>query len=247
MLRAAAFATLLIGCASNDQIAPSSLEYDDLALSVGSTIAMPSGGGELGAFGDVVALSHGKLPAGFQASADGTITGTHTGLGYSYRVVCRSAQGTAGACDGTTDGVEAQVAWTGALQLPDTGMSFVRTGPWALSGLTQGVAMANGTATLSYESRIANPDRGDVSTYHLDYDATYDGVAFDTVALKALGGDIHYTIAVTRTTVGKSASAERHYDVTATVTLNGDGTATMDLDGAHQYKLELASATVVRI
>ena len=247
MLRAAALATLLIGCASNDQIAPTSREYDDLAMSVGSTLAMPSGGGELGAFGDVVALSRGKLPSGFVANADGTVAGKHTGLGYSYRLVCRSAQGTAGACDGTTDGVEAQVTWTGALQLPDTGMSFDRTGPWAVSGLTQGVATANGTATLSYDSRIANPDRGDVSTYHLDYDATYTDVVFDTQTLVAIGGDIHYTIAVTRRTVGKATDVERRYDVVATIALNGDGTATMDLDGAHQYKVELASATVVRL
>ena len=247
MLRTAALVTLLFGCASNDQIAPSSLEYDDLALSVGSTVAMPHGGGELGAFGDVVALSHGELPPGFVASADGTVTGRHTGLGYSYRVVCRNAQGVAGACDGATDGVEAQVAWTGALDLPDTGMSFDRTGPWAVSGLTQGVATANGTATLAYDSRIANPDRGDISTYHLDYAATYVDVAYDTTLLKALGGEIHYTIAVARREVGKTSDVQSHYDIEATITLDGNGTATMDLDGAHQYRLDLATATVVRI
>ena len=254
MLRTAALATLLVGCASNDQIAPTSLEYDDLALSVASTVAMPRGGGELGAFSDVVALAHGQLPAGFTVAEDGSVRGTHIGLGYSYHVVCRSAQGApsasesrTGACGSTTDSVDAQVAWTGALELPNTGMEFDRTGLWALSGLTQGIATASGTATLAYDSRIANPDRGTVSTYHLAYDATYDGVAYDTVQLVALGGDIHYMIAVDRHETDGHSDSTRHYDVDATITLNGDGTATVDLDGAHQYKLTLATSTVVRI
>ncbi len=245
MLRFAALVTVLVGCASNDQIPPSSLEYDDLALSVGSTIAMPQGG-ELGAVGDVVTLAHGALPPGFTASADGTVTGSHAGLGYSYRVVCKDAQGASAPCDGTSDAIDADVSWTGSLDLPDTGMDFQRTGPWVLSGMPQGIATANGTATLDYDSRVANPDRGEVSTYHLAYAATYDDVAYDTVAMTVLGGDIHYAIAVDRAVTGVNAG-ENHYDVAATIELAGDGTATIDLDHAHQYKLTLATATVVRI
>ena len=247
MLRFASLGLLLtIGCASNDQIPPSDLEYDDLALSVGSTVAMPSGGGELGAFGDVVAIAHGLLPKGFAAAADGTISGDHTGLGYRYQVLCRNAQGAVEACGTTTDAFDAQVAWTGALQLPDTGMQFERTGPWAVSGLTQPVATATGTATLAYDSRIANPDRGTVSTYHLTYAATYDNVAYDTAALKALGGDIRYALSVIRTETRSAQMVESEYQVDAMIALAGDGTATMDLDGTHQYTLNLTTGVVVR-
>ena len=246
MLRFASLGLLLIGCASNDQIPPSDLEYDDLALSVGSTVAMPSGGGELGAFGDVVAIAHGVVPKGFALGTDGTISGKHTGLGYSYKLLCRNAQGTVGACDGTTVAADAQVSWTGALQLPDTGMQFDRSGPWAVSGLTQGVATANGTATLAYDSRVANPDRGTVSTYHLSYAATYDNVAYDTAALKALGGDITYALDVIRTETRQAQVVQSEYVVDATIALLGDGTATMGLDGTHQYTLDLATGIVVR-
>ena len=244
MLRLASLGLLLLGCATADPTAPSSLEYNDLALAVGSTVATPSGGGELGAFGDVVALAHGRLPTGFTASADGTITGTHAGLGYRYALVCRDVQGATGACDGATDAVAAQVSWTGGLDLPDTGMQLDRTGMWALSGLTRGVATASGTATLAYASRIANRDRGTESTYRLAYAATYTDVAYDTVALHAMAGDLHYALVVTRTATG---SAPSDHAVDASLALLGDGTATIDLDGAQRYTLDLATGAVVRI
>jgi len=227
MTKLALLASLITGCASNDQIAPSQGEYDDLALSIGSTVAMPNGGGELGALGDVVAIAHGALPAGFVKGDDGVISGTHTGIDYSYRVTCDGAQ-----CD-------AEVAWNGSLQLPTTGMSFDRSGPWQLTLGSDG-ATANGSAKLTYESTITNIDRGYTNTYALTYDGTYDGVSPTT-------GALHYAIGVERHQTATNTKEVTHYDVDADLAMNGDGTATMTLDGAHVYEVTLATASVVRL
>jgi hypothetical protein len=227
MTKLALLASLVVsGCASNDQIAPSQAEYDDLALSIGSTVAMPNGGGELGALGDVVAIAHGGLPTGFAKGTDGVITGTHTGLDYSYQVACDGAQ------------CAAQVAWNGSLDLPTTGMTFDRSGPWTFT-LGDG-ATANGTATLTYESTIVNTDRGYTNTYALTYDGTYENVS-------ATSGDIHYAISVERHQSATNDEEVTHYDVDADLAVNGDGTATMTLDGGHAYALTLATASVVRL
>lgn len=225
MTRLAVLLSLVVGCASNDQIGPSQSEYDDLALSIGSTVAMPNGGGELGALGDVVAIAHGDaLPAGFKRGDDGVISGTHTGLDYSYTVACDGAQ------------CAADVAWNGELQLPTTGMSFDRTGPWTFT-LGSG---ANGTAKLNYESTITNNDRGYTNTYALTYDGTYENVTATT-------GNIHYALGVERHQTATNTEEVTHYDVDADLALNGDGTATMTLDGGRVYQLTLATASVVRL
>lgn len=226
MTKLALLASLVVsGCASNDQIPPAQAEYDDLALSIGSTVAMPNGGGELGALGDVVAIAHGGLPAGFTKDDQGVISGTHTGLAYSYTVACDGAQ------------CAAEVLWNGSLDLPTTGMSFDRSGPWTLS---LGADSATGTAKLEYTSKIVNSDRGFTNTYALSYDGTYTNVSATT-------GDIHYAIGVERNQDATNIKEVTHYDIDADMALNGDGTATLTLDGEHLYQVTLATASVVRL
>ena len=216
-------------------------EYDAAAQSVGSSTASGGGGGDTGAMADVVAIAKGDMPLGFTVDASGNITGSHLGVTYSYTLTCKDAAGTTLAvCGSTTDSANATLMWSGMLSLPNFTTSVTRDGSWSIAGLQSATAQFDGTGTFTYDSAIANPD----ASYHFAYDATYDAVLVDTSTELATGGTIHYAIDATRSANG---SDEQSFSLDADVTINGNSSATIVLDGSHEYTLNLMTGVVVRV
>jgi hypothetical protein len=220
-------------------------EYDDVAQSVGASTATSGGGGDAGAMADVVLIAKGGMPLGFTVNGSGSIVGTHLGLDYSYMLTCKDAAGTTlVACGPTTDSADASLMWSGNLSLPNLSTSVTRDGSWSVSGLQGTTATFNGNGSFTYDAMISNPNVIVTTAYHFDYNASYDAVLVDTSSKLATGGSVQYEIDASKAVNG---STTQSFSLTADVTFNADSTATIVLDGTHEYSLNVATGVVVSV
>ncbi len=222
--------TALTACSGNNA---TPAEYDDVAQSVGASTASQSG--DVGAMVDLVAIAHGTMPAGFTNAGGGVITGTVLGLDYSYMITCKNASGTVlAACDSTTDSANVSFTWDGMITLPAISATITREGNWSVSGLTTSTATFNGNGTFVDDAMISN------TSYHFDTSATYSDVAINTGDNVANNGEIQLSIDGSKQAPGGSTS----FSVNADVTIHADSTATIVLDGQHDYTVNLQTGVV---
>ena len=238
----------LVACTSNSNGSTSSDisadEYDDIAQNVGTSTASQSGG-DVTAMSDVALIASGTLPLGFALSADGSVNGTFLGITYDFSLTCSDAQGTnLPTCGSATQLADVKVDWSGALQLPNFSTTMDRHGVWSLMNLQDPTVKLAGTGTFSYDSSITNPATTVTAAYHFDDDASYAAVLVDKQTKLATAGEIQYDISASKTVTGQAA---RTFSLNADITFNGDGSATIVLDGAHHYKLNLTTSVVIKI
>jgi hypothetical protein len=235
------FATLPLAAACTSSSSTSSgptddTQFDDTAQAIGHAAA--NRGGDVSAMADVMLVARGSLPAGFTASADGSIDGAAFGLDYQLSLTCKDAGGhELAACDDSTDAAEASVAWSGRLDLPILFASIERDGTWSISGLSSDTATFDGDGSLSFDFETVN------AKYHFDDEASYDGVLIDTATQKTVGGSMHYAIDASATRNGEDAS----FHVDATIVFLSNGAAQLSLDDTHKYQLDLSTGAVLRI
>lgn len=237
-------ATAATGCASNDGIEVSHEEYDDLAMSLASTAHTGGGGGELGAMADVMTLASGGQVEGFTIADDGMIRGQHQGLHYEYELACwDAAGGRLATCDPSTERADVRVAWSGMLDTPLLAMAIERHGAWSLSDLRTGTTLLFGDGHMAYESSIANPDRGETTTYTLASDPTYDSIAITNAPM---GGTMHYAVDVAHMHATENRVDTRHFLIEANIEVR-PGHVAIDLDSTHFYDVDLSTGVVVRV
>ena len=227
---------------------PTEQDYDDVAQGISAAISDGQGGGDVGSMNDALALAGNLAPDDITATGEGSYQGERAGLTYSYSVTCRdSADGEAAACDpATTDVAQVVVAWDGSLDLPQYQADASRTGDWTLSNIQSGTAAFNGDGTFSFDSEFMSLDGNRTRTYQLDYTATYNNVLVDVDTGALSGGTAIFTVDAARTASNQFRDVEAEFSIEVDVTFNGDGTATLVLDGGRSYDLELANGTVVR-
>jgi hypothetical protein len=188
------------------------IDYDDIAQSVADASRH-----DVGAMTDSLLLASGDLPLGFHADASGAAHGTRRGLAYAYALTCRDPTGDLmAACNANADLADVTLSWSGA--------TVTRDGRWSLAFLTSPTIKLAGTGRFAY-----------AQDYELDYVAAYTAVMIDKQAQHVLSGTLHYAIAARE-------PAERAFSVDADVTLHGDDTATIVIDGVHAYALDLAAS-----
>lgn len=238
-------AGLLAACASDDGTPVSSEEYDDLALSLGSQIAMHGTDGELGALADITQLVAGETPDGCAEEGRGTYHGERGGLDYRYKLSCWDGSGARLAhCDATTDRASIHVELKGAASLPGVQLAIDRTGDWELHGLSSTRPRLAGTSDAIADAVIANPDRGVTATYHLVTSGDFQNIVEKGVPTT---GNVHYTLSVDLSRETANRTHERSFEVDARVTFRTDGHAVIDLDGVRRYDLDLATGVVIRL
>lgn len=227
---------MFAACSSNNDHAATQQEYDDVARQLGTSAATGNGGGDVGAMSDSMTVALGGSLAGFTVSATGTLTGSHGSLMYSYDVSCRDANGTVlPVCTRLTDSAAIDLAWSGELALPNLDASVSRRGSWTLAGLQSPTASLDGRGTFTFDAALA------ASMYHLSYGADYHAVAIDTATKVAIGGEIDYAIDATRTT----GNVDESFSIDAALVFHADGSATLTLDGTHEYTVDLETGAVV--
>ena len=215
-------------------------EYDDVAQNVGSSTA--SNGGDVRAMADVTVMAGGTLPLGFTAGPGGEVSGSLLGIDYDFRLVCRNGDGsTLPVCNTTAELADVSISWGGSLALPNFTTTMDRHGQWSLANIQEASVKLAGNGTFSYDSSITNPATNITAGYHFDYDAAYIRVFIDKASRLATAGEIQYDIRARESITGQ---ADRLFSIAADVRFNGDGTAILELDGTHDYLLDLTTGVV---
>lgn len=233
MMRHAGCALAMMACATSEPVGITGEEYDEVAVSLASTLRPAGGGGELGALLEMVAFARGESVEGFVQATDGSFHGNHVGLWYGYELTCRDDHNRAVPCSHRTDNADARGAWSGSLDLPFMAMSIERTGEWMLNDLAADVVRVDGFGTLTCASDIAHPDRGPTS-YRFTYEAEHRGVFFARGDIWPRRGIALYRL----------VESTRAIELGAEVQFIAGGHALITLDDKRRYKVDLAIGTI---
>lgn len=230
----AALAALCVACGSQ----PTDEEYDDVATGV-AALVQENPGSETEAIRDAVDAATGEVPAGLSREGMGTLTGQRGAVSYDFALTCQDVDGaTLTPCDERTDAARLVVDVEGTLDTARYAAAFTRTGDWQLTGLTGATATLEGSGTFDLQSEFQALYREEMRTFVLDYDARYEGVRIRTADGAPVGGTITYDVHATRTRTRAFRDVEREIDVSAVVTFDESGTATLTLDGARRYEIQ---------
>jgi hypothetical protein len=214
---------VLVGCGGDGL---SQHEYDDVAAIAASSIASPQRGGTLGGIEDALTIARGDLPKGFVLGSDGIVFGTRGELLYRYQVMC--LQPMLAACDPPARSVIMRGWWDGTLSMSSFTGPVHRETVWMIDGLDTEMAVVTGSSTLTSQ-RATFPD-GD--TYAVS--DVQDQLMFADMAGRFMrGGAVTATLTVDDTFV-----------VDVELGLDDGGTATLRLDGTHEYLVDLATGDV---
>jgi hypothetical protein len=226
MMRAMAGAMLVsAGCTdpASDQT-----HYDDIARLVGATLATSDGGATMGAVNDSFLLAHGVMPAGF-TDDNGMISGDHGALAHRYvMIVCRDRENRViKPCNQMTSTATMTAAWSGAISTAGVELVSNRQGMWTLGNLETWMPTLGGSSSLQTEGTV------DDRAYALT--ATADENMLTPVSM--LGGTIHLDAVVTRV-------ADEPFELEVGADIVFDNllrSAALTLDGAYQYRVDLAT------
>jgi hypothetical protein len=249
------------GCLSNEPTnEPTAEDYDDVATSVGALLgaadassvpAAPATAPPPGAAGEVASLQHalrlalGELPAGFQAQADGTYTGTRGGLTFAYQLSCADGSSVAlPQCGPTTDTATLTVDWQGNFNGRRVTAEANRSGTWTLTGVQSDAPKLTGRGEFSASSSFTAIYRPVTRTFNLTYRADYLDVVLSKSTRRPVGGAIHYVVHAERTRDTQQRAVDVEIEVDARVTFSADGTATLVLDGSRTYTVQPATGEV---
>jgi len=225
-MKAIGLLATLAACTGSDQLSPR--QYDDVAAIVGSGIATPDRGGDLGAVSDSLLIARGDLPKGFLLAGDGSVTGSRGGIEYRYQVMCISTWDSSfAACDPPASSAVVQARWTGELSMSRFTGPMTRQGVWWLTHLDSPMGVVSGTSTLTAQmATFAEPER----SYWVTDDQ--DLLMFaEMSSMSMMGGSVSSAIDVRTEGATYLVTAELQLDAgpRATLTLD-DRTYTVDLD-----------------
>lgn len=256
------FSLSIAACSSSTTTSPAtSADYDDAAQTIAASTAASSGStvaaGEVLAMADSVSIALGRLPLGFLRGGDGRIHGSRMGVDHSFTVTCKDAAGaTLAQCDKTTDSATVEVSFAGDLKTPNLTASVDRQGTWTVSGLQSATATFNGDSSFSLDTTLTSIfHQGVTSSFTLDATAAYDAITIATQDRQVTGGTATFDLKTHRTVTGTGTGSgtgmgphdvDKTVEIHAVLTFNGDGTATLVLDGTHTFTIDLKSGRVHR-
>ena len=215
-------------------------DYDDVAATIGATASM----GELQAMIDASLLAEGVIPSDLTyLGADGSFThharGTRGGVTFDYFYHCNDdADVIVATCSGNDNHAHLAVQWAGDASSDTMAMEAIaREGDWTVRDLRVDKPRVGGDGEISFVARSSD------STYNLSYTATFDRVRFLPGQLAPASGSITFAIAAERT----RAEVVRNFAVNASIVFTGVTSATLVLDGTHQYALDLTTGVTTKL
>jgi hypothetical protein len=243
----------LTACSSSLELSPPTpADYDDTAQAIAAATAAGHSGtvgsGEIVAMADAVSLARGSLPAGFLRGVDGRVRGEHFGVEYSFAITCKDAAGVElAACGRTTDSATVEVTLSGQLDTPNLTAVVDRQGTWSITGLQGATATFSGDSSLSFDTTLTSVFReGVTASFTFDATASFDAIQIDTADRAITGGSASFDVAARRTVSGTNNDVDRAFEISAELTFNGDGSATLVLDGSQSFTLDLGTGRVAR-
>ncbi len=252
-MRPAVAAIALAGaCITNDAFTISDAEYDDIAISVATTLRTNDSGGELGALADGRALLAGTAPAGFTLEGD-TYVGARGDVEYRYSIACVDASlSPLASCGPTTSMATFSVEWAGVLDVEYEAEVLARSGVWTFKDVGTPGATLTGTAATEYFTEYESPVRGLTTSYEVESTAQYLDLQLVDGATYPSAGQIRYEVEAERTRDRENNRDTRDFDLPVVVQLTGSQTVVLELDDEGKgdgprrtYDLDLATGALV--
>lgn len=238
-------ATCAAGCAGTDDATEA--DYDDVAQAMSALVVTDNNGGDVGAMVDATNIAAGNGGLTLQVSASGKYTASHLGLEYEYSAQCSDAEGQEQqACTADSDSAQIEVNWSGDLELPHLKAAVSREGSWQLSDLQSDNVTFAGAGDFNVDLEVSSLFRSVTRTYTLAYNATYEGVVLQRSARALESGRITYSIDAERTATGPRRESQAHFNMDGVLEIHGDGTATLTLDSAYSYQIDLKTAQLTK-
>jgi hypothetical protein len=254
------FGLSFAACSSMSQTPTSpatTADYEDAAQTIASSTITGCGSGSASAgdaiaMADALSLARGRLPLGFLRGGDGRIHGIRMGVDNSFLVTCKDAAGAVqAACDKTTDSATVEIKWSGNLQTPNLTASVDREGTWNITGLQSATATFNGDSSFALDTTLTSIfHQGVTASFTFDATAAYDAIQISTEDRQITGGAASFEVKAHRTVTGTamgSHDVDKSFDVHAEITFHADHTATLVLDGAHTFTIDLTTGKVTRV
>jgi hypothetical protein len=130
----------------------------------------------------------------------------------------------------------------------DLTASIDRQGTWTITGLQSATATFNGDSSFSLDTTLTSIfHQGVTSSFMLDATASYDAIQIATADRQVTGGTASFELKAHRTVTGTamgSHDVDKSFDIHAELTFNGDHTATLVLDGAQTFTIDLKTGRV---
>jgi hypothetical protein len=233
------------GGGSDDDTTPpdeAARDYDGVASVIGADVI----GGELGGMLDMVVISEGGMPAGFNyLGVDATNThhamGVRGGLEFHYFYHCNDAGDVIlPTCDGNANHSHVDVSWSGALQAGTMSISSVSLeGNWAVRDLSVDKPRVGGDGKLSL---VANLGGTDPASFNITGDATFDRVRYAPGQALPSSGKIDLLISAERT----RGTSTRTFAVAGALVFDGSTIAVLTLDASQLYSVDLTTGIATR-
>jgi hypothetical protein len=238
-------------------------DYEDTAQAIASSTATGSSGtvnaGDAIALRDAVHIALGRLPVGFVLEREGHIRGNRMGINNAFAITCKDKAGTTLAkCDSTTDSATVQIQWKGSVQTPNFSASVDREGNFTITGLQSDTATLDGNSSFAFDTAMTSVfHQGVTSSASFDFTAAYAAITVTTKDAsdrdrgdrEITGGSATFEVKGTRKVTGTamgSNDVDKSFDVNAALTFNGDGTATLVLDGTQTFTIDLRTGKVTK-
>ncbi len=215
-------------------------DFDDIATALGDVLAMPLDV----ALVDGIHMAYGVPPAGFANTATGVWTGAHGTVGYTYTYHCETAAGfDTYTCGAGTDHIHWEVATTGTAAMDTFAMSEVKlSSHWHIRDIGENKPRVEDAGRLLISGRIV----ADQARLQLTLAGTWTTVRFDPQPTLPTSGTIAFAITGHRSRPS-SIPTDRDLVQNATITFAQGAPATIVLDDAHRYALDLTTGAVTRL
>lgn len=227
----------------NDPTTPDqeALDYADVAALIGASASM----GEVSAMLDVVILSHGGTPAGFTVTPGDHFflaNGARGGVTFDYYYHCNDgADAVLTYCNNTVNHSHAKITIAGNVAGAGMSMSAIdRDGDWAVRDISVGKSRLGGDAAMKFSASVGGQH---AATYDLSYTANFDRVRYNPDGPLPLSGKIDFVVTAKRTRAG----AVRNFSLSGALVFDGDSSATLSLDGAKNFSVDLTTGATVKL
>lgn len=239
-------------CITNDAVTISDAEYDDIAISVATTLRTDDSGGELGALADGRALLAGTAPEGFVLDGN-TYVGSRGAVEYRYTMACVDmSSAPLASCGAGTFTATFSVEWAGVLDVEYEAEVLGRTGVWTFKDVGTPAASLTGTAATEYFTEYESPVRGLTTSYEVAHTAQYLDLQLADGDPYPSAGQIRYEVEAERTRDRENNRDTRDFEMGVVVQLAGSQTAVLELDDEGKgegprrtYDLDLATGALV--
>lgn len=214
-------------------------DYDDVAASLAAHLSAS----ELPVMIDAVDMSFGRMPAGFtfaDTAEARVLDGTRGGLTLHYSLHCHAVDDSRVPCDGLQDHSHVDFSYSGTATSVNGSLAGIeRSAKWIVRGSQRPRLWILGDGEDTFASTLP------AGNYAVTITDTLDHVKFEPTPHTPVAGSITLGLVVDRTRP-TTTPADRTFGVEARVDFTNAETATLTLDNANVYQLDIATGAAVR-